>query len=430
MPPKYLWMSAMSLSALLGTGLAGEVRIERLGEGRFTLLRDGKPFQIRGACGVEQLALLKELGGNSIRTYGVEQLDQEVDGKSLLDRCQELGLTVAAGIWIEHERHDFDYTDEARLRTQREKVRAAVKKHRHHPALLMWSLGNEMEGDSDNPRAPLIWKELNHLAAIVKEEDPDHPVMTVIASSAPAKVKAILEHYPNLDILGVNAYAGASGAGAAVRSAGWNKPFALTEFGAPGHWEVPKTEWDASIEPSGRDKASSYFATHRLLLEEAPTITLGSYAFLWGQKQETTSTWYGMFLKSGEKLPQVDAMCRAWTDQWPTNRCPRIRSVESDLLESVAAPGRLHAVRVTADDPEGDPIEFRWTVTAESTDIRHGGDKETEPPSFPELVVISEPGQAVIRTPGEPGNYRIFITLLDGKGSAATENFCFRVEAP
>jgi hypothetical protein len=418
----------LATAALIAISSAAEVRLGRSPEGRFTLTRDGKPVVVRGACGTGNLALLKEIGGNSIRTYGVQQLTETVDGKSLLDRCADLDLTVAAGIWVEHERHGFDYTDEARVKAQRDAVRDAVKRHRKHPALLMWVLGNEMEGQPGDPRAPLLWKELNELAAIVKAEDPHHPVMTVIAGSDASKVKGILEHYPNLDILGVNAYAGGGGSGAAVKAAGWNKPFMLTEFGPAGHWEVRKTSWQSPVEPSGREKAASYYASQRMLMEEAPDITIGSYCFVWGQKQETTSTWYGMFLKTGEKLPQVDAMCRAWTDRWPSNRCPRVESLDSELRDAVVPPGRIAVARVAVADPEGDKLAYEWTVTAESTDIRSGGDKESEPPSFPKLVIHSEPGQAVIRAPETPGNYRVFVTVRDGKGSASAENFCFRVE--
>ena len=141
-----------------------------------------------------------------------------------------------------------------------------------------------------------------------------------------------------------------------------------------------------------------------------------------------TSTWYGMFLKSGEKLPQVDAMCRAWTDKWPANRCPRVTHLESELKEAVIAGGQLCAVRMKAEDPDGDDLTWEWTVTAESTDVKVGGDKDAEPPSFPELVVFAEKGQAVIRTPAKPGNYRVFVIVRDGKGGASAENFCFRVE--
>ena len=406
-----------------------EVRIQRSDDGRFTLLRDGKPYFIRGAGGSSHLALLREHGGNSIRTWGVEALEQKVDGKPLLDRCAELGITVSLGLWVAHERHGFNYADPAQIRRQRDDIRAAVRKYRSHPALLLWGLGNEMEGPTSDGRAPHIWQELNALAAIVKAEDPAHPVMTVIASAAATKVQGILAHYPNIDVLGVNAYASAPGVAAAVKAAGWKKPFVLAEFGPPGHWETPKTKWGAAIEPSSREKAASYFSTQQLLTEEAADIALGSYCFVWGQKQEFTSTWYGMFLKSGEKLPQVDAMSRAWTGKWPANRCPRVAQLQSELRDAVVVPGSLSTIRAEATDPDGDPLRWEWIVTAESTDVRVGGDKESEPPTFPDSIVQSEPGQAVIRAPKQPGNYRLFLLVRDGKGAASADNFPFRVEA-
>ena len=409
---------------------ATEVKIGKDDKGHFVLLRDGQPYFIRGAGGSTHLALLKEHGGNSIRTWGIETLEQQEDGKRLIDRCAELGLTAAAGIHVGHERHGFNYSDPVQIKRQREAVRDAVRKYKDHPALLVWGLGNEMEGPTSDGRDPRIWKELNELAAIVKAEDPAHPVMTVIASAAATKVKGILEHYPNIDILGVNSYAGAGGAAAAAKSAGWKKPFVLAEFGPSGHWEVPKTKWGAPIEPSSRDKAAAYFSSQKTMVEDAADISLGSYCFVWGQKQETTSTWYGMFLKSGEKLPQVDAMCRAWTDKWPANRCPRVTRFDSELKEAVFAPAQLCTVRAEATDPDGDELKWEWTVTAESTDVKVGGDKEPEPPSFPDAIVSTEKSQAVIRTPAKPGNYRVFAIVRDGKGGASAENFCFRVEAP
>jgi len=424
--PLYL---GITLVCATTTAAAGEVKIAKDAKGHFTLLRDGQPYFIRGAGGAEHLALLKEVGGNSIRTWGIETLEKQVNGKRLIDRCAELGISVAAGIWVAHERHGFDYSDSVQLKRQRDAVRAAVRKYKDHPAVLVWGLGNEMEGPMGDGNVPKVWKELNELAAIVKAEDVNHPVMTVIASAASTKVKGILEYYPNVDILGVNAYAGGGGAATAAKAAGWEKPFVLTEFGTAGHWEVPKTKWGAPIEPSSRDKAASYFATQKTMTEEAADISLGSYCFVWGQKQETTSTWYGMFLKSGEKLPQVDAMCRAWTDKWPANRCPRIVRFESELKEAVFPPGKLCVARMEATDPDGDELRWEWTVTAESTDIKVGGDKESEPPSFPEAIVSAEKGEVVIRTPNKPGNYRLFGILRDGKGGASAENFCFRVEA-
>ncbi len=417
------------ISALANSGLSAEskVSLSTDASGNHTLLRNGEPYRILGVGGTSHLKDLAEYGGNSIRTWGIESLEEKIEGVSLLDYCQKLGITVTAGIWIGHKRHGFDYSDQGKLEAQRNDVREAVRKYRDHPALLMWGLGNEMEGPTSDGRDSDIWKELNVLASIIKEEDPNHPVMTVIAGSASSKVKGILEHYLNIDVLGVNAYAGASGAPKAVKQAGWEKPLVLTEFGTPGHWEVPKTPWGAPIEPTSREKAANYYSTVSLL-DENKDICLGSYAFLWGQKQEVTSTWYGMFLKTGEKLPSVDAMCYAWTGKWPANRTPRVESFETPLDGATVPANKEFPVTVVARDREGDHLEWEWYVAEESTDLKVGGDKESEPPHVEGCIVSDKDGVAKVRTPSKPGAYRLFLIVRDGKGGASAENIPFRVD--
>ncbi len=414
---------------VMGRGAQGsQVRFQEVSPGTWKLLKDGKPFVIRGAGGTVQLDLLKAHGGNALRTWGIEDWEKVVDGKRVIDRCAELGIGLVAGIHIAHERHGFDYRDPAQTAKQREMVRGIIRKYKDHPAILLWGLGNEMEGPETDGNVPHVWKEMNILAGIVKEEDPHHPVMSVIAGTSPVRVRSVIQHYPNLDILGVNAYAEAAGAATAVRNAGWRKPFVLGEFGPPGYWQVQKTPWGAAVEPSSREKAASYYAMQKLVEEECGEFCLGSFCFYWGQKQETTSTWFGMFLKTGEKLPPVDAMCRAWTDMWPSNRCPRIGKVRTDLREAVVEPGRLSVARVDVSDPEGDALNIEWVVHEESRDIRVGGDRELEPPSIPESIVHSEGTQAVIRAPAKSGPYRLFVIVRDGNGAACVENVCFRVE--
>ncbi|MES2920985.1 MAG: glycoside hydrolase family 2 TIM barrel-domain containing protein [Verrucomicrobiota bacterium] len=415
-----------ALCNLASAAPAPQVIIQEDAPGRFTLMRDGKPFVIRGAGGTGHLKDLVKYGGNSIRTWGIDSLSEKIEGKPLLDHCQELGIAVTAGIWIGHVRHGFNYSDEAQLKKQRDMVRAAVRKYKDHPALLMWGLGNEMEGPESDGKDARIWKELNVLAGIVKEEDPGHPVMTVIAGAASSKVKGILANYPNIDVLGVNAYGGASGAVRAVKQAGWKKPFVLTEFGPQGHWEVAKTSWGVPIEPASRDKAASYYATMSLLAENSD-ICFGSYVFLWGQKQEVTSTWYGMFLASGEKLPTVDAACYAWSGKWPSNRSPKIARFDSPLKEATVAPGKIVDASIEVTDSESDTLKFEWSVREESTDRKSGGDKEAEPPSVAGSITSQDGPKVTVKIPAKPGSYRLFVIVRDGKGGASADNIPFRV---
>ena len=420
-------MCVIGLTLIGKVGIAGRVEIRQNADASHTLLRDGVPYLAKGAGGSSALRELAAAGANSVRTWGVETLATTVDGKPFLDRCHELGLSVTAGIWIKHERHGFDYKAPAQIEAQRKHVRDAVRKYKDHPAILVWGLGNEMEGPTSDGSEAAVWKELNELAAIIKAEDPDHPVMTVIAGAHPNKIRMVREHYPNIDILGVNAYAGAGGVGKALLGNGWTKPFMLTEFGPVGHWEVGKTAWGAPVEPSSREKAASYYAAYQTLMDDASATCVGTHAFLWGNKQETTSTWYGMMLPTGEKLPCVDAMTRVWTGSWPANRSPKVIGVTTPLNQAVVKPGTRTTASAEVIDPEGDPLTYEWLVVSESQDTKEGGDAESVPPTHPECIP-GAPGPAVeIRVPQKPGAYRLFLFVRDGKGGASAENFPFRV---
>ena len=418
------------------TAPGSRVQVVTQSDGSFALLRNGEPYHVKGAgtgsgqgLGGGSLKLLAASGGNSIRTWGISQLEEVVDGKPLLDRAHELGISVMAGFWVQHVRHGFDYSDPARIETQRARLRDAVLKYRDHPALLAWGLGNEMEAFEPNVEGEVIWRELNHLAGIVKKLDPHHPVVTVIAGADSAKIAGIVGHYPNIDILGVNSYSNAPVVGQSLVGMGWQGPYLLTEFGVAGTWEAPATPWGAPVEPDPSTKAAETYTAYTMDRDNNAGRSLGSYVFFWGHKQEATATWFGMFLPTGEKLPRVDAMAYAWSGAWPDNRTPKLQSLESPIAFKKVAPGsRSHA---TADivDREGDEIRYVWDIRAETSDRRQGGDPEAVPPSFPQAI---EEGQGTARinfkVPSSPGGYRVFVTAYDGQGGAVAHNVPFFVE--
>ena len=51
------------------TGFASKVEVKTTETG-FQLLKDGKPYYIKGGGGTVELEKLKSYGGNSIRTWG------------------------------------------------------------------------------------------------------------------------------------------------------------------------------------------------------------------------------------------------------------------------------------------------------------------------------------------------------------------------
>ncbi len=425
----------VAASAAEDKAAGSRVEVTERADGTFTLSLNGKPYLVKGAgtgegegLGGGDLELLAASGGNSIRTWGIEQLEDRVDGKTLLDRALDLGISVTAGFWVQHKRHGFDYSDAASIEKQRALLREAVLQYKDHPALLAWGLGNEMEAFGSGDIDVRLWQELNHLAGIIKELDPDHPVMTVVADVDPAAVEGFLLHYPNLDILGVNSYGSASSVGQRLESAGWKGPYMLGEFGVEGTWEVATTSWDAPVEPDPSTKAAQYYTTYTMDRDNNAGRSLGSYAFFWGHKHEATATWFGMFLPSGEKLPTVDAMAYAWSGEWPDNRAPKLQALESPVAFKKVAPGSLSYAAADILDREGDELRYVWDIRAESTDRRLGGDAEAAPPSFSEAIQAGQGTPRMeFRAPKLSGGYRIFVTAYDGQGGAVAHNIPFYV---
>ena len=221
------------------------VTLEETKQG-WQLKRDGEPYYVNGAGGQASVELLSQCGGNSNRTWGVDDVEATLRH---LDEAHANGVSVALGIWIEHERHGFDYNDKKALQKQMDLTLSHVKRLKDHPAILVWGIGNEMEGSGANAT---IWKHLEEIAQQVKKEDPHHPVMTVVAElgGEGEKVKAFHEHCPSIDILGINTYGGTDSIPSRYRSAGGTKPYIVTEFGPNGPWEVGQNSIGAVEEPT------------------------------------------------------------------------------------------------------------------------------------------------------------------------------------
>ena len=412
-----------------------KVLLEPTGSGEtagWCLRVNGNIFPVHGAGGAKapgMLEKLKEAGGNCVRSWGIQEMEDKVsDGKRFIDRAQELGIKVVPGIWIGHERHGFNYGDAAMVKKQRDEMLAAVRKYKSHPAVLMWGIGNEMEGFTASGSTP-VYKEIEELAKLVKQEDPNHPVMTVISFN-PAKIPGVKEFCPSIDVLGINSYGSAGGAGEAMRKAGWTKPFAVTEFGVSGHWEVGKTSWGAPLEQDSQDKARSFYATQKLVTQEnaGKELCLGTFVFLWGSKQECTPTWYGMFLSTGERLPMVDAMTYSWTGSWPANRCPKVKALVSPIASKTVKPGQTVSATFDVASPGGDRLTYDWDLLAENVANTVGGDHEAAAESFKNRISNSNTRECTLKTPTRPGAYRLFAYVRDSHGGAATANLPFLVE--
>jgi hypothetical protein len=405
----------------------GQVRVEIRQKGAaFQIFREGEPYFIKGIGGRHYLETAAAAGANSIRTWDPR------DAGMLLDRAKDLEMTVMVGVWLSH--YATDYTDPCYRERKIDEVRNLVENYKHHPALLMWSLGNEinLEGGDTNE----AWLFLDELARLIKELDPNHPVITVISYNG-STLDTISVLAPHLDAVGINAYAAVDSLRNMIDGSFYMGPYIITEWGVDGHWEALQTSWGRPIEATSALKEEWHLMRYNRNILANSDRCIGSYVFLWGQKQERTSTWYSMFQKDilgtdtgAVSFPAVDAMHYNWTGTWPHNRAPQVWSM---LINDVSAenniilsPNEPMVSKVKAGDPDNDELTYIWELLEEPVDLGIGGSYEARPRT---LVSVKGTQAAMLnlRAPGIAGQYRLFVYVLDNNGHAGTANIPFQV---
>lgn len=391
---------------------AGETKLEKHDEG-YRLIVDGEPFYVKGGGGDASKSALVEAGGNAFRTWGIGP-----GTKARLDEAQRLGLKVSVGFWMAHGRHGFDYDDPQQVREQYEAAEKAVRELKGHPAILVWCVGNEMEVGLEGATREKMWKAVNDIGVMIKKADPSALTMTVTADLGGDSVEAIRDRCPAIDIHGINSYGGAPSIPARYHAAGGTKPYMITEFGPLGIWEIGKNDLGTYDEKTSTEKAAIYREVYTK--HEADGLCLGSFAFAWGDKQEVTATWFGMFLPDGSRLAAVDVMTEMWSGKPPANRVPVVESIA--LKSQRIEPGGTVQATAQLSDPEGDPLDVEWVLVAEGKEFKSGGDAEEVPDSFPDAVLAGSERGALIQLPEAEGIYRIFVYARDGHGGAATAN--------
>ncbi|HRP24587.1 glycoside hydrolase family 2 TIM barrel-domain containing protein [Thauera sp.] len=360
------------------------------------------------------LARLAEAGAKVVRTY-------RASDAWVLDEAQQLGMKVVMGLWLEHPRHGFDYADAAALRAQEEAVLETVVRYRDHPALLAWGVGNEIETGVADPLP--LWREVDRLAGLIEQLDPNHPTLMVVADTGMDAFRTLAGCCPNVDLLGINVYAGAIfDLPQRLREAGITKPVVVAELGPLGQWQAGRKPWGAPVELTSTEKAR-FFTEALAFLKDQPQIR-GAFPFLWGAKQEQTATWHGLLLADRSQTAMTDALAAAW-GRPVAKPAPVIRGIGIGADEF--APGAEISAGIDAVAHDGSELTTEWTVRAEATDLRKGGDAETPPPRVDVRVLHADAATVRFVAPTVPGAYRLFITTRDQDGKAATANLPFKV---
>ncbi len=406
-----------------------QVKIEKNGN-TFQFVVNQKPYYVKGVGGETNLDYAVSIGANSIRTWGTENAQQ------VLDEAHKKGLTVLLGFWLQHERHGFDYNNDENVEKQTTFFKSIIDKFKNHPALLAWGLGNELNLHYSNPKC---WDAVQVLAKYIHQVDPNHPTATITAGLDSLVTQEIMKRVPDLDIYCINTYGDIGKAVNNIEKYGWKGPFMITEWGVNGFWESPKTEWGVSIEQNSTEKKNLFYERFTKYIAPQPKC-LGSYAFLWGHKQEYTETWFGLFNKDNQPTEAIDALEYVFTNKFPIAPAPTILSFKLNNQTAsnniYLAPNQSYTAEIVAKistsihtsvSDKKHKIVYSWKILAESTDKKSGGDREAEAEEIKGCIKKKSPDTIEIKTPREAGAYRLFVKATCNK-KVAYSNIPFYVK--
>ena len=399
-----------------------KVEVSTNTQGNFELLKNGIPYYIKGAGAKDHFDLLVNSGANSIRIWST-------NNSSLLDSAHQHGLTVTLGLHVRPERSGMDYNNEYAVKGQIEKLKNEVLKYKDHPALLVWGIGNEVDLKYSNFK---VWETIEILAKFIKEVDPNHPTMTVIAGVDPSKAYYIKKYCPSVDILGLNVYGSIENAGANLRKFNWDKPYIVTEWGVNGPFEAKTTSWKAKVEPPNGFKADQRLRRYQELIVKDKERCLGSYCFLWGQKQESTATWHGMFLKNGNPTEAVDVMHYCWKGEWPNSRAPSIRDISLENIgwrkDHIIEPSKQATVKIEYSKYNNNKVDVEYVLYPEAFSNKIGGDIQKSPDPIPFEIVRQTENELIFISPKKKGAYRLFAFVKNDKGQSSVANIPFLIK--
>lgn len=384
--------------------------VKIIGEkGSWKVILNEKPFPLKGvgmgythgAEGVDYLALAKEMGANTVRTWG-----ERHGTKAYLDLAFERGLYVNAGIWLNHVFEDgvCSYlTDNDCTRDARIDVINYVKKYKNHPAILFWNIGNETIHFTESEEERIAFSRfLEELIKEVKLIDPNHPV--VYTSAYTTAIDYIERYVPSLDIIGINVYGGLDKAHRQVKEK-LNIPYLVSEYGPQGPWDQFNDINGKPIDQSDIDKAVLY-QRHTKFIQEAQGYCLGGYVFYLGESTQVSLTWWNLTLKEHKRLSFV-LMQQAYKNETITDRPPFIREITLNPQQGLA-PGQMFDIHVDMLKKDNEGVRFRYYA---STDNEH-----TDLDEFPnkEVALLIEGVGATVkaRAPEEEGIYRIYAVAL------------------
>ncbi|HEY4198122.1 MAG TPA: glycoside hydrolase family 2 TIM barrel-domain containing protein [Mucilaginibacter sp.] len=425
-----LFVSGRQQSYPCARGGNGLVAVE-VRNGQYRLLRNGQPYYIKGANIIDcrYLAGLKEAGANSVRIYNTDHADR------VLDSAYRLGLTVTISLVMGYADKEMDYNDHKAVAAQLERLKAEVLKYKDHPALLMWGIGNETNlymGDGpsrffDHIR---LSRAINDVARMIHQADPNHPAVMMVKGGSSNRFHSLF--CDQVDLIAYNSF---EPIGAQLKKSYWKGPYIISEFGQLGYWASRQTEWYNSIEQTSLRKMQFMQRQYSAFLEDTNNC-LGSYAFLWGQKLEYTSTWFSLYTEQGEPTVLTDELKALWTGTSPvktTSISGMLIDNKPDSANIYLQGGKRYTARLSLTGPLQNDALLRWEVQKDYAPLLSAsyGVQAKQVVAGSTVVLEKKPGCSEYRfdftAPADEGAFRLFLYLKDGQTKVVTANACFYV---
>jgi len=404
---------------------AKTVYIKEDGKG-FKVYRNGAYFKIKGATGREYLKDLAEIGGNTIRIYDFNNIE------SILNEAHQNNLAVIVDIPLsKYTDGDNFYSDEVQISRYRDTIKKLVNTYKHHPALLFWNLGNELD-------YPLVFRKndfintFNNFIEVIQTEDPNHPVGTSIIPSR-TQTLSIHLHSPQLDFIGFNAFGNLNTVKPLIEKLDYITnvlPYYISEYANNGPWEEETTLWSVPIEQTSTKKAEQYMAYYKSSILK-DSASMGDLVFFWGQKQEHTHTWFSIFDDEGRKSQIFYNLKSMWGKQTDPNDWPP--QIKYMLIDHQGAKDTLvyqsqdvKTAQIIFDSEIDSTFQFKWEIYKEGWNYEPQK-KEKRPDRIPMEVLLQKENSITFCIPEKEGPYRLFGYAYDQKGNFATTNTPFYV---
>lgn len=394
--------------------------------GGYQLIRNNSPFIIKGASGNKNLEELAAIGGNTIRVYDTVNLGD------FLDKAHRLNLAVIVDIPIPRYHKSYNiYQNKEYCSNLKKEVKKLVIRHKDHPALLLWNLGNEVEYPFIFGNRDFI-DTFNDLIKIIHTEDTNHPVSTTIPSVTKKQVLSIMFNSPDLDLIGFNIFVAIKRLDKDLDQISLIKkplPYYISEWGYDGPWATKNTAWDAPIEQSSNEKTEQLISRYRLLQQKTDNRCLGSLIFYWGSKQERTHTWFSIFSEEGHPSEMVSTISGLWNDTPSSNPGINIKQLtiaDKESSESlILKPGIPEEIALSYTTGLNKIDSVKWELYREGWYYKRW-DIEEKPLKIDGSVIVKDASSAILRTPLEEGPYRLFAYLYSNN-CFATINYPFYV---